>query len=573
MESVINFKLRESEGVLSSKITLRFVGYFFVFYIMLVLTTSLVLIYFFTELLMGFNAYANIREADVDTIQSHIEKDVNGNSVFSEELTKSAEKSGGALQLITEDGKVITSSMDSGLPSEYEFTDFINISKDKRSYIWLLEEGMSLLFTERMDSEVLMESLMATESFPEISDEQKKVLDEHDALFELYDAEGHRIAISNTKRKDTMSGMELFESSQSFAEQKEMSSATVLQGGTIAVVRMPNPYYAPFDSAMIYFLKKFLIGFAIFHGILLLFIIGFSIWIGQRFGRPVFYFLKKIEKLSQKNYSYIEDRKLRNSKNGRLKRKYRMYDAVDQSLIHLAENLEKNDQRLRKTEKLREDWITGLSHDLKTPLSSIYGYSVMLSSDHKWTIEEVQKFASVMKEKAGYMDELINDLTFTYQLKNNGVLLEKEQIELGEYVKGYAGENDAVIHLGKMDGPIYVSIDPKRFGRVLDNLIGNAVTHNPVNTPIHISVSVEEDSVLLKVRDEGEGMSPEVVENLFDRYYRGTNTTSDDSGTGLGLTIARQLVEAHDGGIHVKSDSNGTVITIRLPLMDDIGNY
>ncbi|MFD1927737.1 sensor histidine kinase [Sporosarcina siberiensis] len=553
---------------MSSKITLRFVGYFFIFYLTLVLITSLVLIYFAAKLLIGFNAYSHIREADVETIQSHIKEDGEGEGdiTFLDPLIQSAEKSGGALQLIDEDGKVITSSMDNEMPSEYTFTDFIKLSNDKKSYIWLLEDGKSLLFTERMESDVLIKNLMATESFPEITDEQKTVLKDHDALFELYDAKGHRIATSNTKRKDTVSGMELFESSQNFAEQKELISAVVLHDGKTAVVRMPNKHYAPFDSAMIYFMKKFLIGFAIFHGILLLFIIGFSIWIGQRFGRPVFYFLKRIEKLSQKDYAYIEDRKLRNLKTGRLKRKYRMYDAVDQSLNSLAENLEENDQRLKKTEQLREDWITGLSHDLKTPLSSIYGYSVMLSSDHEWSIHEVQKFASVMKDKAGYMDELINDLTYTYQLKNNGVLLEKEQIELGQYVKGYSEENGTMVHLGEIGGPVYVSIDPKRFGRVLDNVIGNAVTHNPVNTPIHISIQVEDDSVLLKVRDEGIGMSQEVVENLFDRYYRGTNTTSEDTGTGLGLTIAKQLVEAHSGEIHVQSGRLGTTITIRLPL-------
>lgn len=555
---------------MSSKITLRFVGYFFVFYLTLVLITSLVLIYFAAKLLIGFNAYSHIREADVETIQSHIKEDGEGDFTFLDPLIQSAEKSGGILQLIDEDGKVITSSMDSEMPSEYTFTDFIKLSNDKKSYIWLLEDGKSLLFTERMESDLLIKNLMAIESFPEITDEQKTVLKDHDALFELYDAKGNRIATSNTKRKDTVSGMELFESSQNFAEQKELISSAVLHDGTTAVARMPNKHYAPFDSAMIYFMKKFLIGFAIFHGILLLFIIGFSIWIGQRFGRPVFYFLKRIEKLSQKDYAYIEDRKLRNLKTGKLKRKYRMYDAVDQSLNSLAENLEENDQRLKKTEQLREDWITGLSHDLKTPLSSIYGYSVMLSSDHEWSIQEVQKFASVMKDKAGYMDELINDLTYTYQLKNNVVLLEKEQIELGEYVKGYAGENDSAVHLGVISEPVYVSIDPKRFGRVLDNVIGNAVTHNPVNTPIHLSIQVEDDSVLLKVRDEGIGMSQEVVGNLFDRYYRGTNTTSDDTGTGLGLTIARQLVEAHGGEIHVQSGRLGTTITIRLPLVEDI---
>lgn len=554
---------------MSSKVTLRFVVYFFVFYLIVVLASLAILIISFAEVLTDFNGYTNIREADVITIQNHIEEDGKGNHTFSEALKQSALKSGGVLQLIDEAGKVITTT-ESAIPSEYNFTDFIHLSDDQKTYIWLLDKGQSLLFSERTESDVLLEKLMTSEHFPELSDDQKTVLEGREAVFELYDADGHRIVTTKDKHKDALSGMELLEASQDFSEQKEMKAAQVLNDGTIAVVRMPNPYYAPFDASMINFAKKFIIGFAIFHGVLLLFIIGFSIWIGQRFGRPVFHFLKRIERLSQKDYSYLEDRKIRHAKSGRLKRKYRMYDPVDHSLHMLAKNLEENENKLKKTEQLREDWITGLSHDLKTPLSSIYGYSVMLSSAHEWSSEEVQNFAAVMKEKAGYMDELINDLTYTYQLKNNGILLEKEQIELGEYVKDYTGQNGMeAVRLGEIEEALYVSIDPKRFGRVLDNLIGNAITHNPVHTPIHISVVLDDDLVLLKVRDEGVGMSPEIIENLFDRYYRGTNTTSEETGTGLGLTIAKQLVEAHGGRINVHSNEHGTTVTIRLLLMED----
>jgi len=559
---------------LSSKITLRFVGYFFVFYFSVAVASIIILIFLAVKAFTDFNAYTNIREADIDTIESHIEKNVEGDFLFSDAIKKSAKESGGILQLIDEEGNVIiTSTMDSGIPSEYKFTDFIQMSTYKGFYVWLLKEGRSLLFIERTDSDLLMEALMTSKSFPETTNEQKIVLKEHEAIFELYNADGSIILRSSDSGKDALKGMELLEMSQVLSEQKEMKTSEILDDGTIAVVRMPNPHYAPFNTTMVNFTKKFLIGFTVFHGILLLFIIGFSFWIGQRFGRPVFYFMRKIEKLSKKDYSYVEDRKLRNVKSGKLKKKYRMYDAVDQSLISLAKNLEENEQKLKKTEQLREDWITGLSHDLKTPLSSIYGYSVMLSSDHKWTHDEVQKFTSVMKEQARYMDELINDLTYTYQLKNNGVLLEKEQIELGKYIKSFAEQSSVeTIHLGGVDDPVYVSIDPKRFGRVLDNVIGNAVKYTPVNTPIHISISKEVDSVLLEVRDEGGGMSPEVVRNLFDRYYRGTNTAADGTGSGLGMTIAKQLVEAHGGRIAVKSNKHGTTITIKLPFVEEITN-
>ena len=554
---------------MSSKITLRFAFYFLVFYMALFLVTTTVIVLLLIKLLTGFNAYSDIKEVEVWEIEKHIEEDSKGNHVFSEELIQISQKSGGVIQLIDANRKVIVSSVSNNqLPIEYSFTDLVDMSNYDESYVWSLQQDFFLLFTKQTASDLLLDSLITDESFPEITNEQKRALTNHNASFELYHADGTLLTSINSEEKVDINEFKLLESSQIFAEQKEMRTASVLGDGTIAVIRMPNPYYAPFDSTFPKVAKNFLIGFAVFHGVLFLFIIGFSIWIGQRFGRPIFHFLKRIEKLSNKDYTVVEDRKLLNAKNGRLKRKYRMYDAVDQSLIILAENLKENDLKIKNTEQLREDWITGLSHDLKTPLSSIYGYSVMLSSDHEWTIEEVQNFASVMKEKASYMDELINDLTYTYQLKNNGVLLQKERVEVWKYIMEYLRRNDVKnIRLPERGGHLYVSIDPKRFERVLDNLIENAVTHNPVNTQVHISISQAGNSVLLKVRDEGEGISIEAVENLFNRYYRGTNTTSDSTGTGLGLTIAKQLVEAHNGRIHVNSNKMGTIVVIRLPLI------
>ena len=101
-----------------------------------------------------------------------------------------------------------------------------------------------------------------------------------------------------------------------------------------------------------------------------------------------------------------------------MKRKFKLFQPVEESLNHLSERLDSNERQIKHGEQLREEWITGLSHDLKTPLSSIYGYSTMLASeDYEWTKDEMRIFAQTMQEKATYMDALIQDLTYTYQLK------------------------------------------------------------------------------------------------------------------------------------------------------------
>ncbi|MEK5036455.1 sensor histidine kinase [Sporosarcina sp. FSL K6-3457] len=551
---------------LSGKMTLRFAGYFLAFYAMLVVVSLLMIVYIFAEIVTGFSAYGDIREADTDAIESHIHKDKEGDYSFSAYLKEIAQRSGGTLELIDEQGNILLSSVElTTVPVPYSFSDLIAMSQARRSHIWSLEDEIYLLFTENTDSDRVMMSLQNSEMFPRLGEGDKRILEENNAVFEIYDAEGNVIDSINGEGV-SLTGVNLLANSRRLSEHQEMITSIQLDDGTTAVVRMPNRYYTPFDSLFHDFFMRMLIGFAIFHGVLLLFIVSFSLWIGRRLGRPVFYFLKRIDRLSKKDYTLLEDKILRNAKDGKLKRKYRIYSDVDQSLLTLANSLEANERKLKKTEQLREDWVTGLSHDLKTPLSSIYGYSVMLGSDHEWTSEEVQKFALVMQEKAGYMDDLINDLTYTYQLKNDGVVLEKEHVELGGYVRGYVERNSLEeLHIHESSEPVYVSIDLKRFGRVLDNVIGNAVKHNPAETSIHMSVTSDTNVVLLQVRDEGVGMAADVLENLFDRYYRGTNTTSDGSGTGLGMTIAKQLVEAHSGWIQADSDHSGTTITLALP--------
>ncbi len=551
---------------LSGKMTLRFAGYFLVFYAMLVVASLLMLVYIFAEIVTGFTMYADIRDSDLETIERHIHVSKEGRYSFTASLEEIAQQSGGDLELIDKQGNVLLSSMESTtVPATYSFSDLIEKSGDKRSHIWSLEDEIYLLFTKNTESDGIMASLRNSETFPLLGEAEKRLLKENNAIFELYDRDGDVVDSINGEGVP-LTGVNLLAATRRLTEHQEMITSIQFDDGTTAVVRMPNRYYTPFDPMFGVFMMKSIIGFTVFHGVLLLFIAGFSLWIGRRLGRPVFYFLKRIERLSKKDYSLLEDDKLRNMKDGRLKRKYRMYDDVDQSLITLADSLEANERKLKKTEQLREDWVTGLSHDLKTPLSSIYGYSVMLGSNHEWTSEEVQKFVSVMQEKASYMDDLINDLTYTYQLKNDGVVLDRERTELGKYVRGYAERNSLEeLHIHELRESVYVFIDLKRFVRVLDNVIGNAVKHNPAQTPIHMSVTSDADAVLLQVRDEGMGMSADVLENLFDRYYRGTNTTSDGSGTGLGMTIAKQLVEAHGGKIDAYSDYDGTTISISLP--------
>src|SRR5699024_493393 len=157
---------------------------------------------------------------------------------------------------------------------------------------------------------------------------------------------------------------------------------------------------------------------------------------------------------------------------------------------------------------------------------------------------------------------------YTYQLKNKGIELELARTNISHFIETCLQHNTySDVTLIDKDVPIYACLDKKRFHRVIDNLLVNAMTHNAKGTSVQIYIYAKNNDAIIEIKDNGQGINPETVTHLFNRYYRGTNTTSENTGTGLGLTIAKQLVESHHGSIHVTSNGNGTTVTITIPLI------
>jgi|GEM_PF-1324430 len=118
----------------------------------------------------------------------------------------------------------------------------------------------------------------------------------------------------------------------------------------------------------------------------------------------------------------------------------------------------------------------------------------------------------------------------------------------------------------KANSEIIYCFDETLLKRALNNLIYNALIHNPADTEIHVALQAG-NKISITIEDNGNGMSAEEVDKLFQRYYRGTNTEEKAEGTGLGMAIAKQIIEIHDGEIHVESQKNaGTMITITFPV-------
>lgn len=203
----------------------------------------------------------------------------------------------------------------------------------------------------------------------------------------------------------------------------------------------------------------------------------------------------------------------------------------------------------------------------------------MLQSDqYTWTEEEVRTFSSTIKEKAYYMKQLLEDLTLTYQLRSDGFPIAKERLQINEqirrtvihYVNGPAGQQYEFVFQPYTESVI-VAVDPKWFQRIMENLIENAIKYNPPETTVTITIGkLDHHLLIITIKDNGVGMDNETLNRLFERYYRGTNTSSSKNGTGLGMTITKKLIELHGGSIKVRTELEiGTTIRILLPLNDD----
>ena len=176
-----------------------------------------------------------------------------------------------------------------------------------------------------------------------------------------------------------------------------------------------------------------------------------------------------------------------------------------------------------------------------------------------------------MNNKSDYIKELVDDLNLSMKLKNNKSILKKEKVNIVSLVKNSVIDilNDSKyskidIKFECSEDKIFIDIDKVLIQRVLNNLIYNSLVHNDENISIVVSV-YKNEKTHISISDNGKGISENDLENIFNRYYRGTNTGEVHKGSGLGMSIAKEIVNAHNGDITIKSVlGEGTDINITL---------
>jgi len=223
---------------------------------------------------------------------------------------------------------------------------------------------------------------------------------------------------------------------------------------------------------------------------------------------------------------------------------------------------------------MQENFVATVSHDLRTPLGFIKGYTTtLLREDTNWDVPTYREFLGIIDDEADRLQELIDNLLDSSRLQSGTLQMNLQTVRLDVVLRdmiqrSQLREIDVNLELEIESQSVYVQADPMRFGQVFDNLINNAIKYAPESTVI-IRLYVDGDDAVIKVIDDGPGIDKEHLERIFQRFYRVPETRMAVRGSGLGLYICRQIIMAHNGTIKAESDTGqGTTFYITLPIVE-----
>ncbi|MBQ2205250.1 MAG: HAMP domain-containing histidine kinase [Lachnospiraceae bacterium] len=280
--------------------------------------------------------------------------------------------------------------------------------------------------------------------------------------------------------------------------------------------------------------------------------------------------------LERKRNNYIEDIYLGIEKMSKGDLTSKIDSRGDDELSMMAFNINLMQDTINKliisekeSEKTKNELITNIAHDLRTPLTSIIGYLDILVNNTSLPEDKKKDYIGIAFEKSKKLEVLIEDLfSFTKMNYGDELAVNKERIDLIELLNQLVSElyplfetNGLECDLQTNVNSLFMNLDPKLIVRLFENLINNAIKYGKDGKNIIIKVKENKrlDNVEISVINFGKLIPEESLKKIFDKFYRVDNSrTSETGGTGLGLAIAKSIVELHNGEITVKSDTDGT---------------
>ena len=228
--------------------------------------------------------------------------------------------------------------------------------------------------------------------------------------------------------------------------------------------------------------------------------------------------------------------------------------------------------KLAELDERRREFLAVVTHDLKSPLTSILGYvKLLLDADQQGSREDVQQFATIIERQGKRMLDMIEQLVVATGVNEGAPVLSREPIDLRRILDQQVDAFGAILGTRRLelDVPEEIPIvygDPSAIEHILANLLDNAVKYSPEDTTIEVKVESDENVLLVSVADRGPGIPEHVLPKVFERYRRG-DEHAEGGSVGLGLFIVRSLTQGHGGKVWAENrEGGGARITFTLPL-------
>ncbi|MEK4491718.1 HAMP domain-containing sensor histidine kinase [Paenibacillus sp. FSL L8-0493] len=323
----------------------------------------------------------------------------------------------------------------------------------------------------------------------------------------------------------------------------------------ITITINSDPFVAYFNHSLSYYV---FLGV----GMILLLIIVYSYWVARRIRKPLRIITLGLKQMIQGNYDtrialYAE----------------KEFSQIGETFNYMADVIEKTTKEKRQAEESKKRMMVDLSHDLKTPITSIQGFAQALVEGRGEDEERQKRYLSYIYNKSSQVTKLIQNMLELLKIDSPDFLLRMERQELGEFIReiiadtyGEIEQKNFVLHLNVPEEDVFLNFDAELLSSVVHNLISNALIYNPPGTHLRVEVIPLEKEVTIEIADTGVGIPEELWSTMFDPFVRGDKARTASGGTGLGLSIAMKNTEKMGGTLHLsRRKKEPTVFTIRIP--------
>jgi signal transduction histidine kinase len=229
---------------------------------------------------------------------------------------------------------------------------------------------------------------------------------------------------------------------------------------------------------------------------------------------------------------------------------------------------------MTKKETFYDEFISHVTHELRTPVTLIKGFSQVILEDEDMDEESKRDFIKIIYNESCRLSNMVDKLSHISKLDSKRILIKKEKIEPVEFIKeilkkfqSQSYKKSISLQFNFFEPVDVVMLDPEKMTVALEEILKDSFMAVSCNGKIEVTIKFTDKKFIIEIKDNGKGIPSEEIPLIFNKFYK-VSCRSEDSGTGLGLTLAERIIKGHRGSIKVKSNENkGTSFMIILPLI------